>query len=665
MRRPWPTLVAMSALLLAPIGLHAPLMAQTTPAAPAQARVIVKFKADSPLLRRQALSAPATSERAASLSSRVGLALSAGAAVSERMQVVTATGIGSAELAQRLAAQSDVEYAVPDQRRRRFAPPNDPRYTSVSLVSGGPVSGQWYLRAPSADVVSAVNAEAGWNLATGAGVVVAVLDTGVRFDHPDLAVKLYPGYDFVTDVATANDGNGRDADASDPGDWISSADQASGDFSPTDCTVEDSSWHGTQTSALIGAAANNGVGMAGLAGDVMIVPVRVLGKCGGYDSDIVAGMRWAAGLTVPGVPANAHPARVLNMSLGGVGACGTPYSDAITAINGVGAVVVVSAGNDGLAVGSPANCPGAIGVAGLRHTGTKVGFSSLGPEVALSAPAGNCVNTTGACLYPLLTATNSGATSPSTNTYSDGNNISVGTSFAAPLVAGTAALMLSADPTLTPVQVLAHLRASARAFPNTGAGAGVSACQAPSSTPQDSECYCTTSTCGAGLLDAGAALARVVTSAQLIPVVSYNASAVTVGASFTLDSSASVIPAGRTVTYAWTILSGSSSATITSASNASTLVLRADANGDLVVRLSLTDDLMNVETRDVTIRIGATASPTRPPLVTGGGDSGGGGLGLAWLLGLAMGVVALQWQRSQRLRVQPVSTAVRRRPLHQ
>ncbi|GAB4551470.1 MAG: hypothetical protein Tsb007_04010 [Rhizobacter sp.] len=662
MRRPWPTLVAMSALLLAPIGLHAPLMAQTASAAPAQARVIVKFKASSSVARALSVGAGGAMPRhAQTLGVRAGMSLVDGHAISPHSQVIHASGIGSAELAARLSQDAEIEYAVPDRRRHIAMTPNDPRYLGGQTTIT-PAVGQWYLRAPSAGVVSAINAEAAWNLATGSGVVVAVLDTGVRPDHPDLAVKLYPGYDFVADVATANDGNGRDADASDPGDWINGADLASGNFSPADCTEEGSSWHGTQTSALIGAATNNGVGMAGLGGDVMIVPVRVLGKCGGFDSDIVAGMRWAAGLTVPGVPANAHPARVLNMSLGGVGPCDPPYSEAITAINGAGAVVVVSAGNDGLAVGSPANCSGAIGVGGVRHTGTKVGYSSLGPEVALSAPAGNCVNETGACLYPLLTATNSGTTSPGTNTYSDGNNISVGTSFAAPLVAGTAALMLAADSTLTPAQVLAHLRAAARVFPSSGAGAGVSACQAPSSTPQDSECYCTTTTCGAGLLDANAAVARVVTSAQLIPVISYNASAITVGSSFTLDSSASVIPAGLTVTPAWTIQSGASIATITSANNASTLTLRADAAGDVVVRLSLTDtaDLMNVKTRDVTVRVRATP----PPLISGGGDSGGGGLGLAWLLGLAMGVAALQWQRLQRLHTQPVSTAVPRRPLH-
>ena len=147
--------------------------------------------------------------------------------------------------------------------------------------------------------------------------------------------------------------------------------------------------------------------MASVTRNVRLVPVRVLGKCGGQDSDIIAGMLWAAGISVPGAPANPNPARVLNMSLGGAGACSSAYVDAITQINALGAVVVVAAGNDtGHAVGTPGNCPGVITVAGLRHIGTKVGFSDLGPEVSIASPGGNCVNTgaTDPCLYPILTS---------------------------------------------------------------------------------------------------------------------------------------------------------------------------------------------------------------------------------------------------------------------
>jgi hypothetical protein len=244
--------------------------------------------------------------------------------------------------------------------------------------------------------------------------------------------------------------------------------------------------------------------------------VRALGKCGGFDSDIIAAMRWAAGLFVPGVPVNTNPARVLNLSLGSESTCSSAYRDAIGEINAVGAVIIAAAGNStGHAVGSPANCPGVIAVAGLRHAGTKVGFSDLGPEISISAPAGNCVNTAAGtpCLYPILTMSNAGATVPVSaadggSIYTDSFNFSLGTSFSAPLVSGTVALMLSAQPSLTPAAIEAMLRTTARAFP--AAAAPLPQCVAPQPTaaPQidQLECGCTTATCGAGMLDAGAAV---------------------------------------------------------------------------------------------------------------------------------------------------------------
>jgi len=245
--------------------------------------------------------------------------------------------------------------------------------------------------------------------------------------------------------------------------------------------------------------------------------VRVLGKCGGYDSDIIAGMRWAAGLGVPGAPANPYPAGVINLSLGGDGACSAAYQEAVDEITTAGTLIVAAAGNSsGRAVASPANCSGVIAVTGLRHAGTKVGFSSLGPEVAISAPGGNCVNTaaSSACLYPILTATDSGDTVPVGSTYTDSYDTSVGTSFSAPLVAGVAALALSVRPEMTPQEVTQLLRATARPFPAVGSIPSSSTaleCTLPQSNlmgaPVDQlECYCTTATCGAGMLDAGAAL---------------------------------------------------------------------------------------------------------------------------------------------------------------
>ncbi len=489
------------------------------------ARVIVKLKAGSPLVSASAAPpATETAARAGALGARLGLPMSAGATVSDLAQVVLATGVTSEELAQRLAQESDVEYAVPDERRRIVGAPNDPLY-AAGVTGNGPPAGQWYLRTPSGDVQSSLDIEAAWAVTAGSpDVVVAVVDTGVRYEHPDLlsvAVggNLLPGYDMMSDPAMANDGDGRDADASDPGDWVTLAELSQPGSPLFRCTAsaETSSWHGTQVSGLIAALANNGVGMAGTAPGVRVLPVRVLGKCGGYDSDIIAAMRWAGGLSVPGVPANPSPARVINLSLGGDGACSAAYQEAVDEVTAAGTVIVAAAGNSsGHAVATPANCSGVIAVAGLRHVGTKVGFSSLGAEVAISAPGGNCVNTAAnsACLYPILTATDSGDTVPVSSTYTDSFNTSVGTSFAAPLVAGVAALVLSVHPELTPPQVTQLLQSTARPFPplgSIGSSSSERECTGPQYTlggrPVDQvECYCTTTTCGAGMLDAGAAL---------------------------------------------------------------------------------------------------------------------------------------------------------------
>ena len=503
-----------------------PVIAQTVAASAAPGRVIVKFRAASPLLRAKASGdASVESVRAKALGTRLGLSTQAGPAVADDTQVVLADGLDSADLAQRLSAEDDIEYAVPDERRVAFTAPNDPLY-GPGVPGNGPTVGQWYLRAPTDAVRSSIDVETAWNVTQGSSaIVVAVLDTGVRFEHPDLLSvdaggKLLPGYDMIGDPATANDGDGRDADASDPGDWVSSADLGQRGSTLYQCQPgpSNSSWHGTQTSALIGALTNNGIGMAGVAPNVLILPVRVLGKCGGYDSDIIAGMRWAAGIGVPGAPANPNRASVINLSLGGAGSCSAAYRDAVSQVLAAGTVIVASAGNTaGHAVGAPANCDGVLAIAALRHAGTKVGFSDLGSQIALSAPGGNCINIAPgmACLYPILTASNAGTTTPASSIYTDSFNPSLGTSFSAPLVSGTVALMLAAQPTLTPSQIRLVLQSTARPFPytrfNETDGTPVPMCTAPqfdaSGNPIDqAECNCTIDTCGAGMLDAGAAV---------------------------------------------------------------------------------------------------------------------------------------------------------------
>ncbi len=484
------------------------------------ARVIVKYQADSSLLRTRELSATSQrSSRAQILSQRLGLPVTAGAAVAERAEVMYANGVSSAELAQRLAAESDVEYAVPDRRKHIVTAPNDPLYAS-GVTGNGPAVGQWYLRAPSGAVQSSIDIETAWNVTQGnPSVVVADVDTGVRFDHPDLLAvaaggKLLPGYDMISDPATANDGDGRDPDASDPGDWVTTAESNNPKSPFYACGQNDSSWHGTQVAGLIAAITNNGIGMASVGPNLRLLPVRALGKCGGDDSDILAAMLWAAGISVPGVPANPNPARVINLSLGGEGPCDAAYQDAVNQIVAKGVVIVAAAGNgEGSAVYSPGNCVGVVAVGGLRHVGTKGGFSSLGPEVAISAPMGNCVNTAPGtpCLYPILSTINSGSTIPAASTYTDSFNYFLGTSFSAPLVAGTAALILSVQPALTPQQVRVVLQSTARQFPTTSDNGAVAQCTAPQTDIfgnliiQD-ECICTIDTCGAGVLNAGAAV---------------------------------------------------------------------------------------------------------------------------------------------------------------
>lgn len=656
--------VAATALCLALIApASPPLQAQT--AATQKARVIVKFKADASVLRKQALSAKEThAVRARALAARSGLAIDGGPGLGERVHVVTGRGLSSEALAARLAQDVEVEYAVPDGRKRIVAAPNDPLYAASGSIS--PAVGQWYLRAPEAatpssatTVVSSIDAEAAWATTAGnASVVVAVLDTGVRFEHPDLKKvasggNYLDGYDMVSDLDVANDGDARDGDASDPGDWIEQADIDAGKFDG-DCTASDisnSSWHGTETSALIGALTDNGVGMASVGRNVRILPVRVLGKCGGLDSDILAGMRWAAGITIPGVPDNTNPAKVINMSLGGGNACTAAYRDAIAEINARGAVVVVSAGNStGHKVGEPANCAGAIGVSGLRNIGNKVGFSDIGPETSISAPAGNCVNEGGSCLYPILTARNSGTKGPLSSTYSTGGaSASLGTSFSAPLVAGTAALMLSANPVLTPQQLKLLLQASARPFPAAGADPGTLQCTAPqydeNNDPIDQvQCYCNTGVCGAGMLDAGAAVTAATSATQTVVRARIDPSPARAVATQTITLSAANtdVLSGRSIaSYAWSIVDdGGIVGGITNAAARTASVVPTGA-GTFTVRLTVTDSAQTSSSATMSILVAAAPAVVTPPpdpAPTSGG--GGGALSTAWLLAL-LGAIAL------------------------
>lgn len=641
---------------------------------PAEGAVIVRFRPGAGALRAHPLLGGERGEalarvlerRAAALGARQGVALANGGALAERMQVVRASGVDAAALAQRLAADPDVEFAVPDGRMRRLAAPNDPLYAATTAEprpngvgnQNGPLAGQWYLRAPDATFRSAIDIERAWVRTRGSiSVVVAVLDTGVRLDHPDLAGRLLAGYDFVSNVTVANDGNGRDSDPSDPGDWITSADAATSTF--TGCEPSPSSWHGTATSSLVGAGTDNAVGMAGAAPGVRVLPIRVLGKCFGNDSDIIAGMRWAAGLSVAGVPDNPNPARVLNLSLGGGGACSAAYQTAVNEIVARGVMIVAAAGNSaGEPVGSPANCQGVVAVAALRHAGTKVGFSDLGPQIAIAAPGGNCINIRAGqpCLYPILAASDTGTQGPRASSWTDSFDVTVGTSFSSPLVAAVAGLIWSERPGIEASQVLALMRFTSRGFPRTGADNGpddptpVTQCQAPRNGVTQLQCYCTTEFCGAGMLDAGAALDAARASASSFTSINSPGTAF-VGRSFTLSASPWIADPGTTITsYRWTIVDDAAGVgAFSSASNADTVSFAPTRAGSMRVRLEATDSRGSTSVAEIgVIAAQSTTSVPNPPPggggFDGGGDSGGGGgaFGGFWLLLLALAVGALR-----------------------
>lgn len=356
------------------------------------------------------------------------------------------------DVARRLAKDPRVLSAEVDHKMYAQRVPNDPMYAQ-----------QWNYFEPA----GGINMPAAWDVTVGSSsIVVAVIDTGI-LPHADLAGRVLAGYDFITDPAMANDGDGRDANAVDSGDY--------------GCNGSNSSWHGTHVAGTIGANSNNSFGVAGINWTSKIAPLRVLGKCGGYTSDIVDALRWAAGINIPNVPSNPTPARVANLSLGGAnGGCSAAFQSAINDVSARGMVVVVAAGNSAAdtATFEPASCDGVIAVAATTRTGGKAPYSNFGPKVSIAAPGGG--NGQG-----VLSTLNSGATVAGADSYA----YYEGTSMATPHVTGVVSLMLSVNPSLTPSQIKQRIEATARPFP---AGTGAD---------------CTVGVCGAGILNAGAALA--------------------------------------------------------------------------------------------------------------------------------------------------------------
>jgi len=336
------------------------------------------------------------------------------------------------QLMRAIAADPAVEYVEVDQILHAAWTPNDP-----SLNSQWGFVGANGIKAPQA-----------WDLARGAGTVIGVIDTGST-SHPDLNGNTLTGHDFISNTTTANDGGGRDADASDPGDWNTAGQCGTG--SP----ASNSSWHGTHVAGTAAALTNNSTGGAGTAPEAKLVHARVLGRCGGSTSDIADAVIWASGGTVSGVPANANPAEVINLSLGGSGSCGTTMQNAINGAVARGTTVVIAAGNSNANVSgfTPANCANVVAVGSITSTGARSSFSNYGAGVDIAAP--------GSSIYSTL---NAGTTTPGTASYASYN----GTSMAAPHVAGVVALMQSAAScALTPAQIESIIKSTATAFPST------------------------------------------------------------------------------------------------------------------------------------------------------------------------------------------------------
>ena len=408
-------------------------------AIPATDQVVIQFKESSrshKVLDDQDLSSLKDQFRLAGLAMRFLRTSSTGPHVL-KLDGFTATPALRGVLESLVKSRADIAFIEPDNLV--VPADNDFYYSAQWSLSGYP---EGIDLAPSRQY------------STGTGVTIAIVDSGI-VAHADLNANLVAGYDFVTSTGNQNhDGDGRDSNASDPGTW-----RFAGQCPAPLTDAGNSGWHGTRVAGIAAAVANNSIGVAGVAPGAKILPVRVLGTCNGYDSDITDGVIWASGGTVSGIPANPNPARVINMSLSGGGSCPSIHQQAVASARSRGAVVIASAGNDGLDASTryPANCTNVVPVAATNNYGGRAWFSNYGAIVPLAAPGVN-----------ILSTTNTGTTTPVGDDYGSGD----GTSFAAPIVSGVAALMLSANNSLTPDDVAIILKGTTRPFPQSCSGCG-------------------------------------------------------------------------------------------------------------------------------------------------------------------------------------------------
>lgn len=333
-----------------------------------------------------------------------------------------------------LRVRADLTAVDPNYRLRSLKAPNDPYYAY-----------QWHY-----PLISLPQA---WDITTGTpatgDVVVAVVDTGVRLNHADLSGNLLRngagtviGYDFIRDVATANDSNGIDGDPNDPGD---------------ESTPASSSWHGSHVAGTIAATGDNGAGVAGVAWGSRIMPVRVLGKGGGTTYDAMQGIRYAAGLSNDSGTLPSRRADIINLSLGCLNCYSAATQSVFDQVRAAGVIVVAAAGNESTSLpGYPGAYNNVVSVSAVTLNRVLAPYSNFGATVDVAAPGGDTsvdLNGDGYADGILSTLVGSGLSSE--------YGFYQGTSMAAPHVAGVAALMKAVHPGLTPDQFDALLATGA------------------------------------------------------------------------------------------------------------------------------------------------------------------------------------------------------------
>jgi serine protease len=555
-----------------------------------------------------------------------------------------------------LQALPGVRFASPDIQLQRTAvpAPNDGAY-SVNQAS--------YMHTGA---YASLRMQDVWEQTRGSSnVVIAVLDSGVLFDNPELKGRLLPGYDFVSNVTPptgtrengtvfdsgSNDGNGRDPDPSDPGDA-----PPPGFNCPDGSTT--SSWHGTTVASVAAAQSNNGQFLAGMDWNAKVLPVRVSGRCGiATSSDIVDAFYWAtgSGRVDPTIGVNPNPANVINLSFatdtplfGGGCAANDMVALAIADARARNVSVVISAGNNsGGAVQYPANCAGTIAAGAAEQDGQLANYSAKGGSsnfLTLHAPG----NSNG--LY--VGASNTGGSTPSAN----GSTafLFAGTSFSAPMVAGAISLLKAVRPSLTPSQIDTLLRNSARPYP----------ANASNSTGLFGRLDCTPTSCGAGLLNVLGAVQAARALSNPLPVANVQQSAVVASnGPFVLDAALSTNSAGgnANLTFSWQQVFGNP--VVLAGTSTSALQVQSGMAGNIAeFALTVTDTSTNRSNTSV-VRLANTAvnertftpsstggsgtstggsgtstpSPTTTPVAaSSGGGGGGGALGLPGLLAMLM-----------------------------